>query len=305
MPSQAVHLIDASPYIFRAWFALPSSLVDRAGNPTAAVYGFTSFLLAYLDEQRPTHLALTFDESLNTSFRNELYPEYKPQRDLPPAELEAQLADCQAVGQALGLATFVSERYEADDLIATLCKPLEREGHDVTVVTSDKDLAQLVSDRVTLFDYAKGERFGPPEVVAKFGVRPEQIADYLGLAGDSVDNIPGVAGVGAKTAAALLTSFADLAAIYADLEAVSKLPIRGAAGVARKLEASRELAFLSRELATVAVDAPIDWKLDELLVGEPDDPAIEELFERLAFDTLLKRVRKLQEGRSGGAAPTR
>jgi 5'-3' exonuclease len=284
-----VHLIDASPYIFRAWFSLPE-MTDPQGRPVSAVRGFAEFLLRYLVEQAPSHLACTFDESLTTSFRNDLYPPYKAQRELPPPELEAQLAGCQAVARALHVPVFSDDRYEADDLIATLARPAVEAGARVVVVSSDKDLAQLVGPRLELFDFAKDTRLGPDGVKAKFGVTPGQIPDYLGLAGDAVDNIPGVKGVGAKTAVALLDAFADLDELYASLERVAQVEVRGARTLAAKLEACRELAFLSRELATVAYDAPAQATLEQLR-WEGVPRSAREVFEHYGISRLLDRVK--------------
>lgn len=288
---ETVHLIDASPYIFRAYFSIPSSLVDPSGNPVNAVHGYANFLLGYIEEHRPTHLALCYDESLTTSFRNELYPEYKAQRDLPPAELEAQLKACQELGSALGAASYVSERFEADDLIATLCAGLRRDAHRAVIVSSDKDLTQLVEvGEVEFLDAAKGARFGPEEVRAKFGVEPEQIRDLLALAGDAVDNIPGVPRVGPKTAASLLKAMGDMDALYGRLDEVSDLPIRGAKGLAARLEEHRELAFLSRELATLSTDAPIEWSLADLALSDVDSARLRALCDRLGFQSLPERA---------------
>ena len=171
----APYLVDASPYIFRAYFA-PGP--DREHK---AVHGFATFLLRLINEEEPSQLAVAFDESLTTSFRNDIYPAYKANRPLPPPEIVDELQACQEMAAALGAATFVSHRYEADDLVASLCAALPSDGEAV-IVTNDKDLAQLVTDRITLFDFAKGVRYGPKEVVAKFGVRPDQITDLLALA---------------------------------------------------------------------------------------------------------------------------
>src|SRR5437763_6944895 len=168
-----VYLVDASPYIFRAHFSLPSSIKTPAGEPAAASYGFTSFLLKLIADEKPTHLAVAFDRSLNSSFRNELYPAYKQQRVLPPPELEAQLDACVEIAAALGAATFIDDRYEADDLIGALCARLEKEDHRAVIVTSDKDLAQLVDERITLLDFAKGIRLDAATVFTKFVVRPD------------------------------------------------------------------------------------------------------------------------------------
>jgi 5'-3' exonuclease len=290
-----VYLVDASPYIFRAYFSLPSSMVDPAGHPVNAVYGFAGFLLRLISEEQPTHLALAFDGSLTTSFRNDLYPPYKAQRDLPPAELEAQLDACRELGAAFGAATFIDDRYEADDLIATLCAPLRADGCEVVVVSSDKDLCQLVEDGVTLYDFANGTRFTPALVKEKFGVRPGQIADYLGLAGDSVDNIPGVRGVGAKTAAALLSHFDSIESIYQRLDEVPALPVRGAKSLAGKLEEHRELAELSKRLATIAYDAPATASLADLALHGADPAKVDPLFKRLGFETLRDRIERWEE----------
>lgn len=285
-----VHLIDASPYIFRAYFSMPSTMTSPAGEPVGAVYGFGSFLARYLADEEPTHLGVAFDRSLNTSFRNEIYPAYKAQRELPPPELEAQIDDCEALAAAFGGAVFIDERYEADDLIATLVERLTRAGHGAVIVTSDKDLAQLVGPGVTLYDFAREARYGEDEVVEKFGVHARQIADYLGLAGDSVDNIPGVAGVGAKTAAALLGRFRDLDDLYARLDEVAEVKVRGAKSLGAKLEAARETAFLSRRLATVARDAPAEASLDDLRWDGAREQAVDDLFERLGFGGLKDRI---------------
>ncbi len=300
MPAGTLHLIDASPYIFRAYFSLPPTLVSPAGAPVAAVYGFASFLLRLAEGERPTHLGIAFDRSLTTSFRNELYPAYKAQRELPPAALEAQLEACYELAEAFGAAVLIDDRYEADDLIGTLVRRAAESagkaagaGWNVVVVTSDKDLAQLVSERVSLYDFAAGSRLGPAEVEAKFGVPPAKIADLLGLAGDAVDNIPGVPGIGAKTAAALLAHFGDLPELFERLGEVAALPIRGARSVAAKLEAGRDIALLSRRLATVACDVPLALGVEDLAWRGPDPAQVEALCERLGFGGLKERLLKL------------
>ncbi|HEX2164683.1 MAG TPA: 5'-3' exonuclease H3TH domain-containing protein [Thermoanaerobaculia bacterium] len=296
-------LVDASPYVFRAYFSLPDSIRDREGRPANAVYGFASFLIRLLTDERPTHLAIAFDGSLTTSFRNDFFPAYKAQRTLPPAELEAQLDDCQAVAAAFGAACLIDDRYEADDLIATLVARLveaggaaddEDGGGDLraVIVTHDKDLAQLVGPRVTLYDFGKGERLGPAEVTAKLGARPEQVADLLALRGDAVDNIPGVPGVGGKTASALLARFRDLDDLYARLDEVPSVPIRGAAALAARLAEHREAAFLAKRLAAVVRDVPqcAGVTLDDLAWTGADRRRVEEVFDRLGFGTLRGRV---------------
>lgn len=285
-----VHLIDASPYLFRAYFSLPSSMRSPAGNPVQAVYGFAGFLAQYLKEAAPTHVGVYFDGSLTTSFRNDVYPEYKATRDLPPAELEAQIGDCREVAAAYGLHCWIDDRYEADDGIGARVAQLRKEGIPCVVVSPDKDMAQVVDEGTLLCDFAKGATYGPAEVHAKWGVRPSQVRDMLGLAGDSVDNIPGVRGVGPKTATALLGAFDDLDDLYANLDEVAQLPIRGAKTLGKKLEAARDMAFLSRELATLSMDAPCEGGLEALVWNGADATLVDPLFERLGFDTLRRRI---------------
>jgi len=285
-----VHLVDASPFIFRAFHSLPTSITDAEGRPANAVYGFADFLLRLIRDEEVTHLGVAFDADLMKSFRNEIYPQYKAHRDKPPAELVAQLDACREAAIALGAATFIDPRYEADDLIATLVRSLARAGHGAVIVSGDKDLAQLVTDEVALLDFARDEQYGPAEVVEKFGVRPDQIADLLALAGDAVDNIPGVRGVGRKTAARLLERFPHVEDLYERLDEVEALPVRGAKGLRAKLAAGREAAFLSKRLAVVADDAPAAAPLEELAYRGADPGAVDALCARLDTDRFRGRV---------------
>lgn len=270
---QSLLLVDASVYIFRAWHSLPGSLTGADGAPVNAVYGFGYFLSRMLDIARPRAVAVAFDESLETSFRNELYADYKDNRETAPPELKAQIAHCQSLAAALGAAVLVSPRYEADDLIGSLAA---RAPEPVTIVSSDKDLAQLLRTGDILWDYARDVRYDRDAIRAKFGVDSDRMRDYLGLVGDAVDNIPGVAGIGPKTAVALLAAYGDLDALYADLDGVAALPgLRGAAGVARRLADGREQAFLSRELATIVRDAPLPADSADLRWRPPEAAAIE------------------------------
>lgn len=296
-------LVDASPYVFRAFFSLPDSIRTKDGRPANAAYGFASFLCRLLADERPTHLAILFDGSLTSSFRNDLFPAYKAQRALPPADLEAQLDLCYEIAGAFGAACFIDDRYEADDLIATLVArlvaPAGAAGVEAVVVSHDKDLAQLVGPRVTLLDFGKGERLGPAEVAAKLGVRPEQVADLLALRGDTVDNIPGVPGVGARSAAALLARFRDLADLYAHLDEVPALPIRGAASLAARLAEHREEAELALALVRLADDVPrvAGVALADLAWSGAERGTIDGLFDRLGFGgSLRERVPLRAEG---------
>ena len=258
MTKPVVYLIDASIYIFRAWFSLPSELTNHEGQPVNAVYGFTRFLTEFVEKTNATHVALAFDESLTQSFRNEIYPPYKMNRELPPEELEHQFELCKRIARAAGFRCVAHQRYEADDLIATLSHSAQEQGHKVVVISGDKDLTQLLTVNDIFWDFARNQRMDIAAVKEKFGVEPDCIADYLGLCGDAVDNIPGVPGVGAKTAVALLQAFPGLDLLYENLQKVAELSVRGAKKLPEKLEQYREQAYLSKQLATVARDAPIE-----------------------------------------------
>ena len=264
MSAPIVYLIDASIYIFRAWFSLPSELTNYEGQPVNAAYGFTRFLTEFVEKTNATHAVLAFDESLTQSFRNEIYPPYKMNRELPPEELERQFVLCKRIAQASGFRCAAHNRYEADDLIATMANGAQQQGYKVVIVSGDKDLTQLLINEDVFWDFARNQRLGLDGVKEKFGVEPQYIADYLGLCGDAVDNIPGVPGVGAKTAAALLQAFPGIDALYDNLGSVTDLPIRGAKKLPEKLAQYRDQAYLSKQLATVAKDAPIDCSMQSM-----------------------------------------
>lgn len=291
-----LYLVDASPYIFRAFFSLPSSMKDQDGRPANASRGFADFLGKLLSDDAPSHVLVAFDGSLTTSFRNEIYPAYKSSRELPDADLVAQLEACYRVADALGCYSCIDDRYEADDLVATARAKFDGCFDSFTVVTADKDMTQMVDGRTTFYDFAKGARLGPPEVKDKFGVHPHQIRDMLGLAGDSVDDIPGVRGVGPKTATALLGAFGDLDALYANLGAVKDVEVRGAKTLAAKLEEHKDMAFLSRELATCALDAPLSAKVpDDLLWRGVKRAELDALATHLGYRAGAQRFSQLKD----------
>jgi 5'-3' exonuclease len=296
--SETLYLVDASPYIFRAYYSLPLSITTPQGEPANAVYGFANFLIQLTKRDDLTHLGIAFDESLTTSFRNEIYADYKAQRTLPPPELEAQLEVCQQVAQAFGAATFVSERYEADDLIGSLVSQLRGRVHKIVIVSGDKDLAQLVDGAVVLFDFAKDRWFDEAGVRDYFGVQPAQIADLLALQGDSVDNIPGVKGIGGKTAQVLLQNFANIGELYDRLDEIAALPIRGAKAVATRLAAGRDQAFLSKQLATIAADIPLEADLHSLIYEGARSDLLDPLFDQLGFKRIRERIPRWYRGES-------
>ena len=295
-----VHLVDGSLYIFRAWFAQPYDIADAEGAPVNAVHGFTRFLLDLLERTRPSHIAVAFDESLTTSFRNAIYPAYKAHREEPPVELKQQFAWCKEVAAALGVAVLANSHYEADDLIGSALTQLRKAGFRGVIVSADKDFGQLIGDHDEQWDPARNQRWDAAGVKQRLGVHPHQVADYLALTGDAVDNIPGVPGIGAKTAAILLHHFGTLDALIERAEDVAFLRTRGAAAAAMRLREHAASARLSRTLSEIALDAPVPLVADDYLWRDADAARIEPLFDRLRLGPLTRaRVRAL----SASAAP--
>ena len=255
--AETLVLVDASMYVFRAWHSMPDEFHDADGWPTNAVHGFARFLLELLERERPKHIAIAFDEALDSCFRNALYPAYKANRDPAPPELRRQFAWCKALCQAVGLRSLAHADYEADDLISSAVHAARREGFRSVIVSADKDLSQLLEMHDQQYDFAKGQRWGADGVKARHGVHAHQIADYLALTGDAVDNIPGVTGIGPKSAAVLLAHFGSLDALLARIDEVPFLRLRGAAQMAVRLREQREHALLWRQLTTIALDAPM------------------------------------------------
>ncbi len=294
MTDKDLYLIDASIYVFRAWFSLPETMGAEDGTPVNAVYGYLRFFTEFLEKTTPEYVSVAFDESLTTSFRNELFPEYKANRELPPPELERQFEACRSFTQALGIHTCSHRLFEADDLIATLAHRMRDRGFRNIVVTGDKDLTQVLSGADLWWNYARDETLDVDGVEKRFGVRSDQISDYLALVGDSVDNIPGIPGIGPKTAVRLLRLYPDLESVYANLSAVPQLAIRGARRIAENLAKHRQQVFLARRLATVSLDAPMQVEADTLRVRTPDDDALSDLVRWMTrgggFVTRMKSV---------------
>jgi 5'-3' exonuclease len=255
-------LIDGMAYVFRSFYGMPP-MAAPDGTPINAVYGLGMTLQKFLAERKPDLLACCFDAGAHT-FRNEMYPAYKANRSETPADLIPQFDICRELVARMGIATVTSPGFEADDLIATLTVRLRNEGHEVVIVTGDKDLAQLVGPGVRILDLARDLWWEADGIPARLGVRADQVVDLLALTGDAVDNIPGVRGVGPKAAAALLKEFRNLEAIYDGLDRVENLPIRGARGLRGKLETGRENAWLSHRLASVRTDATCAMEIDQM-----------------------------------------
>ena len=284
-----LYLVDASLYVFRAWHSMPDEWHDADGWPLNAVHGFARFVLELLERERPRHIVVAFDEALDSCFRNALYPAYKANRDPAPEELTRQFAHCKAVCTALGLATLAHPQYEADDLIGSAVHAARAQGFRSVIVSADKDLSQLLGEHDEQFDFGKGLRWGMAGVKARHGVDAHQIADYLALAGDAIDNIPGVTGIGTKTAAVLLAHFGSLDALLARIDEIPYLRIRGAAQLAVKLRAQREQALLYRQLSTIALDAPLGDDATSFARRTADADVVTALCESLRFGPLTRR----------------
>ena len=283
------YLIDASVYVFRAYYSMPDDMVDGDGNPVNAFYGFSRFLGEFVERVKPDHLAVCFDESLATSFRNDIYPAYKANREPAPEELKRQFIQCRRFTRALGIMELASPDYEADDLIGTLVCHGRNEGRPSTIVSRDKDLAQLMTEDDVFWDFSGKGQIRYQQVPSVFGVWPEQIADFLALAGDAVDNIPGVPGVGKKTAGALLEHFGSLESLYDNLDRVHEVPVRGAKTLGARLDTHRDNAMLSRQLTGIACDVPIE---DPESLIRPSGPKLGELnalFDEADFGMALRR----------------
>lgn len=279
-----VYLIDASIYVFRAWFTYPQDLSDTDGYQANAVYGYADFLNALLSRVKPDYIACAFDHSLSTSYRNELYPAYKANREPAPEELKRQFEQCRLLTRSMGVAEFVSDRYEADDIIATLASMMNERGHPVTIVSADKDLTQLIHhDHDEWWDYARNIRLDRDGVQDRFGVAPSVIADMLALAGDSVDNIPGIPGVGPKTAAGLLNRYGSLDDIYNNLADVASCDMRGAKRIQSLLEKHEADARLALSLTRVCTDVPVETTPHDLGWDGVDIELLETMIEKVGF----------------------
>jgi 5'-3' exonuclease len=289
-----VHLVDGSLYVFRAWHSMPDEFHDTDGHPVNAVHGYTRFLCELLERARPEHIAVAFDASLTSSFRNAIYPPYKANRELPPPDLERQFMQCRAITEALGIHLMIDHTFEADDLIGSTVWNLRALGWRSVIVSADKDFGQLLGEHDEQWDYARSTRWGPAGVQEKLGVQPHQVADYLALCGDAVDNIPGVPGIGAKTAAALLSHFGSLDILLDRIDEVAFLRLRGAASCAAKLREHADQARLYRRLTRIALDAPGASSAEMLLRRPGGHDHLDTLGEQLGFGAFTRsRLRAL------------
>ena len=289
MPNnEPIILIDGSSYLYRAFFACPP-LTNANGEPTGAIFGVINMIRSLMNQYNPTHIAVVFDAK-GGSFRNEIYSEYKATREEMPENLRPQIEPIHTILKAMGLPLLCVEGVEADDVIGTLAKQAEKENLQVLISTGDKDMAQLVSDKVTLINTMNNTALDPQGVMDKFGVPPAKIIDYLALRGDNSDNIPGVAGIGEKTAQALLTAFDSVKDIYNHLDDIEKLSIRGAKSLKQKLIDNQKDAELSYLLATIKTDVALDFTNEQLLVKDLDVNKLVELFSYYGFHRWQKEL---------------
>jgi ribonuclease HI len=286
---EQLYLLDGSSYIYRAYYGIRDR-ITAGGMPTNAVFGFTRMLLGLIQEHQPAYLAVVFDPPREETFRRELYPAYKANRDTMPAELATQIPYIKQILQALNIPTLEAPGFEADDLIATLARRYATEGLQVTVVTGDKDLMQIVDENISLLDTMKNLRSGPREVMARFGVPPELVADVLGLAGDCSDNIPGVPGIGQKIAAELVQGYGSMERVFRWKEQVKGKKRR------ENLKAFEEQAILSKTLATVRYDVPLEVPLSTLQRQAPKLAKLIPLLRELEFETLELAFTPPEEG---------
>ncbi|PLK58803.1 hypothetical protein CEX73_01500 [Candidatus Palibaumannia cicadellinicola] len=282
MAEKQLLLIDGSFYLYRAYHAFPQ-LTNNAGEPTGAMYGVVNMLKNLLVQYRTNYIAVVFD-AYGKTFRDELFEHYKSHRSIMPQNLCCQISPLYEIVRAMGLPLLVVNGVESDDVIGTLAREAACNGNNVLISTGDKDMAQLVSPEINLINTMSNSILGPQEVQRKFGVPPELIIDYLALMGDNSDNIPGVPGVGKKTAQILLQQLGGINNLYHNLHYVSHLSsLRGAKKIAAKLEENRDIAFLSYKLATIKTNVTLDVPYHKMIVKKPNYKALMLLFQRYEF----------------------
>ena len=291
--AEPVFLVDGSGYIFRAFYGLPP-MTNPDGVPVNAVFGFSKMLAKLLSDAGTSRFAVIFDTA-RVSFRNEIFPDYKANRSEPPEELVPQFALIREATRAFNVPCIELPGFEADDLIATFARMAREEGHEVVIVSSDKDLMQLVGDRVSMLDPAKNLRIGREEVIERFGVGPESVIDVQALAGDSTDNVPGVPGIGVKTAAELIRSYGDLDTLL-DRAGEIKQPKRR-----QNLIEHAGMARISRDLVTLRIDAPVEQTVDELIAAPPDSATLAEFLRTHGFKSMLAQIGDVAGGGESGA----
>jgi len=263
-PKKTVWLVDSSIYVFKAWYTKRDDSVDVSGDPINAVLGFIDFVYGLLSTEKPQRIAFAFDESLATSHRKEIYPEYKANRSQAPESLRKQFRLCREFLRALGIHEAASLYYEADDLIGTWAKALRSNDTSINIITADKDLAQLIYEHDFWWEYSQNKKLNNKMITKRFRAKPRQIADQLAIAGDKSDNIPGVPGIGMTTAGKLLKNFDSLENLLTNIPKISSLQIRGAKQIQDSIEAHQGTIRLARKLTGICCDIePVDQRLFE------------------------------------------
>jgi len=283
---KTLYLIDGSSYIFRAFFGIRQQLSTSTGFPTNALYGFINMLQKVIREEKPDYLVVAFD-SPDKTFRHKIYPNYKANRDAPPEELSRQFPYFEPLVKAYGLSSIRRPGFEADDIIGTLAIKGKQKGLEVVIVSGDKDMMQLISPHIYMLDTMKNKKFMDKEVVEKFGVKADKVVEVMGLMGDSSDHIPGVTGVGPKTAAELIRKFGSIEALYQRIDEVEKKNVK------EKLERDKENAFMSRELVSIDTEMDLEFNSDLMILGKIDNAKLKKMFEEFEFVSFLEGM---QEG---------
>ncbi|MDP7554599.1 MAG: 5'-3' exonuclease H3TH domain-containing protein, partial [Nitrospinota bacterium] len=278
-----LYLIDGSSYIFRAFYGIRQSLSNSKGLPTNAIYGFATMLLKILREEQPEYIAVIFDPKGKT-FRHEMYKEYKANRAETPDDLIPQFPYIINLVEAFNIVSIQQEGFEADDVLGTVSKKAEKEGFEVTIVSGDKDMMQLITSNIKMLDTLKNKTFGVKEVKEKFGVEPGQVTEVMGLMGDSSDNIPGVPGIGPKTAIALIQDYGDIENLLENLKQIKKEALKN------KLLEYREQARLSKKLCTINTNMSLTVGIQNMKVKELNSKRVISLFKELEFASLLSKL---------------
>ena len=299
-PRKHAYLIDSSIYIFRGWHVYSDEIVDAEGNPSNAIYGFTEFLRELLELEQPEYIACAFDARQTDSYRREIFPEYKANRPPQPVELKNQFKHCRDFCRAAGIADFSSNRFEGDDIIGTLATRLRNEGFRITILSADKDLAQLLKPGDVWWDYARNKILHYKDVEKNFGVRPELIADLLALTGDKVDNIPGIPGVGYKMASNLLKKYPGIHHILENIHKISEMKFRGASRIQTLVDQHQHILPMNKQLTTIVTDADFKGPKQDIRWTGVNEAAMHAIFDRLdAAYARRERWYQLQPAMSG------
>ena len=276
--SKNFFILDASSYVFRAYHAI-GYLANSKGFPTNAIFGFINMINKFIDEKKPEFFVAVFDSG-GKSFRNDIYPEYKANRGEAPEDISLQFPKIIKYLQLRGIKTMSLHNYEADDIIGSLSKKFEDQ-IKITIISGDKDFTQLINKKTIMLDTMKNKITDQKEVVLKYGLKPDQMIDYFSLVGDSIDNIPGVKGIGPKTAQSLISDFKNLDNLYKNISKVEKERIQNL------LTDNKDFAYLSKELITIEKNIKIKEKIDDFLISSSDQEGLNKLFKELEFDSMV------------------